>query len=328
VNIPLFEQLHKEGLLSDTSLQKVKQRAGSSLFSVHWELKTILYLGILLLTGGLGILIYKNIDTIGHQVILATIALLCIGCFFYCERKKLPFATTKVPAPNSFFDYILLLGCLTLVSFISYLQVQYTAFGTAYGLATFIPMVILFFCAYYFDHLGVLSMAITNLAAWMGVAITPMNIFNANDFTNAEIIFAGLMLGVLLTALAWASQRRNIKAHFEFTYVNFGMNILFIACLAGMFQFDRFYPLWLLPLAGAVWYFYKRAIATTSFYYILVLTLYGYIGLSYVIVRGMIWIMYDIGVIYFILMYFIGSATGVIVFLSRMNKKMKLNDRI
>jgi hypothetical protein len=106
------------------------------------------------------------------------------------------------------------------------------------------------------------------------------------------------------------------------------MNILFIACLAGMFQFDRFYPLWLLPLAGAVWYFYKRAIATTSFYYILVLTLYGYIGLSYVIVRGMIWIMYDIGVISFILMYFIGSATGVIVFLSRMNKKMKLNDRI
>jgi hypothetical protein len=328
VNIPLFEQLHKEGLLSDTSLQKVKQRAGSRLFSIHWELKTILYLGILLLTGGLGILIYKNIDTIGHQVILATIGLLCIGCFLYCERKKLPFATTKVPAPNSFFDYILLLGCLTLVTFITYLQVQYTAFGTAYGLATFIPMVILFFCAYYFDHLGVLSMAITNLAAWMGVAITPLNVFNANDFTNSEIIFAGLMLGVLLTTMAWATQRRNIKAHFEFTYVNFGMNILFISCLAGMFQFDRFYPLWLLPLAGAVLYFYKKAIATTSFYYILVLTLYGYVGLSYVIVRGLITIMYDIGVIYFILMYFIGSATGVIVFLSRMNKKMKLNDRI
>ena len=328
MNIPLFERLQQEGLLSDRSLQTVKQREGSKLFSVHWELKTILYLGILLLTGGLGILIYKNIDTIGHQVILATIGLLCAGCFFYCERKKLPFATTKVPAPNSFFDYILLLGCLTLVTFITYLQVQYTAFGTAYGLATFIPMVILFFCAYYFDHLGVLSMAITNLAAWAGVAITPLNIIKANDFANAEIILAGLLLGVALTAIAWASQRRNIKAHFEFTYANFGMNILFIACLAGMFHFDNFYPLWLLPLAGAILYFYKRALATNSFYCILMLTLYGYTGISYVIVRGLISLMYEIGVIYFILMYFIGSATGMIVFLSRMNKKMKLHDRL
>ncbi|OQP51795.1 DUF2157 domain-containing protein [Niastella yeongjuensis] len=328
MNIPLFERLYKEGLLSAPSLQNVKQKAGSKLFSVHWELKTILYLGILLLTGGLGILIYKNIDTIGHQVILAAIGLLCAGCFFYCERKKLPFATTKVPAPNSFFDYILLLGCLTLVTFITYLQVQYIAFGRAYGLATFIPMVILFFCAYYFDHLGVLSMAITNLAAWAGVAITPLNIVNANNFADAKIIFAGLVLGVALAAIAWASQRRNIKAHFEFTYVNFGMNILFISSLAGMFQFDNFYPLWLLPLAAAVFYFYKRAIATGFFYYILMLALYGYIGISYVIVRFLIVSMRDLGIIYLILLYFIGSATAIIVFLSRMNKKMKLHDRI
>jgi hypothetical protein len=322
VNIPLFERLHKEGLIADPSLQKIKQRAGSRLFSVHWELKTILYLGILLLTGGLGILIYKNIDTIGHQVILAIIGLICISSFVYCERKKLPFATTKVPAPNSFFDYILLLGCLTLLTFITYLQVQYTAFGTAYGLASFIPMVILFFCAYYFDHLGILSMAITNLAAWMGIAITPLNILKANDFANAEIIFAGLLLGMALTAIAWASERRNIKAHFEFTYVNFGINILFIACLAGMFHFDSFYALWLLPLAGAVLYFYKRAIATRFFYYLLIITLYGYIGFSYALVRFLV-TAFDWGVIYFILMYFMGSATWIIVFLSRMNKKLK-----
>jgi len=323
VNIPLFERLQQEGLISDTSLQKVKQKAGARLFSVHWELKTILYLGILLLTGGLGILIYKNIDTIGHQVILAVIGLICTSSFVYCERKKLPFATTKVPAPNSFFDYILLLGCLTLLTFITYLQVQYTVFGTAYGLATFIPMVILFFCAYYFDHLGILSMAITNLAAWVGIAITPLNILKANDSANAEIIFTGLLLGVALTAIAWASERRSIKAHFEFTYANFGINIFFIACLAGMFHFDSFYPLWLLPLTGAIFYFYKKALATSLFYFILLITLYGYIGISYVIVRFLVLGIRDFGIVYLILMYFIGSATGIIVFLSRMNKKLK-----
>ncbi|OQP62860.1 hypothetical protein A3860_26475 [Niastella vici] len=328
MNIPLFERLHKEGLISDASLEQVKQRENSSLFSVHWELKTILYLGILLLTGGLGILIYKNIDTIGHQAILTAIGLLCVGCFYYCERKKLPFATTRVPAPNSFFDYILLLGCLTLITFITYLQVQYTAFGNAYGLATFIPMVILFFCAYYFDHLGVLSMAITNLAAWMGIAITPLSILQANDFDNSKIIFAGLLLGVALNAIAWASKQRNIKAHFGFTYINFGMNILFIACLAGMFHFSAYYVLWLLPLAGIVFYFYKRSLATASFYFLLMLTLYGYIGLSYVIIRLILSTDLDLGTVCVALMYLILSGIGVVVFLIRMNKKLKHNDSI
>src|SRR4051812_11242158 len=262
MNIHLFEKLQSEGLVSPESAEKVRVISANKLFSLHWELKTVLYLGILLLTGGLGILIYKNIDTIGHQVILATIGLLCAGCFFYCECKKLPFATTKVPAPNSFFDYILLLGCLTLVTFITYLQVQYTAFGTAYGLATFIPMVILFFCAYYFDHLGVLSMAITNLAAWLGITLTPLNVLTENNFVEPRIIFAGLLLGVALNAIAWASKQRNIKVHFCFTYTNFGMNIFFIACLAGMFHFEDLYALWLIPLAGAVFYFYKRSLTT------------------------------------------------------------------
>lgn len=328
MNIPLFEQFHKEGLISDPSLQKVKQRARSRLFSVHWELKTILYLGVLLLAGGLGILIYKNIDTIGHQAILTAIGLLCAGCFVYCERKKLPFAVTKVPAPNSFFDYILLLGCLTFISFITYLQVQYTAFGNAYGLATFIPMVILFFCAYYFDHLGVLSMAITNLAAWMGIAITPLNIFNANNFADAPIIFAGLLLGVALTVTAWGSNQRNIKAHFGFTYSNFGMNILFIACLAGMFHFHNLYLLWLLPLAGIVYYFYKKSLTTASFYFMLMLTLYGYTGISYVMIRLMIYGIPDMGAVYLSIIYFICSAIGMIIFLTNMNKKLKRNDSL
>jgi hypothetical protein len=329
VNLSLFERLQKEGLISDASLQKVKQRAASRYFSLHWELKTILYLGILLLTGGLGILIYKNIDTIGHQVILAVIGLLCAGCFFYCERKKLPFAVTKVPAPNSFFDYILLLGCLTLITFITYLQVQYTTFGTAYGLATFIPMVILFFCAYYFDHLGVLSMAITNLAAWMGIAVTPLNILYAINFAYSHLIFAGLLLGVSLTLIAWFSNKRNIKAHFSFTYSNFGMNILFIACLAAMIHFDDYYPLWIFPLACAVVYFYNRSLATRSFYFMLMLTLYGYIGVSYALIRLLIpGIIDNMGFMYLILMYFIGSGVGIAMFLIRMNKKLKLNDRL
>jgi hypothetical protein len=106
------------------------------------------------------------------------------------------------------------------------------------------------------------------------------------------------------------------------------MNILFIACLAGMFHFEEFYMLWLLPLSGAIIYFYRRALADASFYFMLMLTLYGYVGISYVVIRLMLSVGHEVGVIYFLLMYFIASGIGIISFLHMMNKKLKRNDRI
>ena len=326
MNLTIFNRLHEEGLISDQSLERIENAGKAKLFSVHWELRTLLYLGVLLLTGGLGILIYRNIDSIGHQVILASIAVLCAACFVYCERKKLRFSFSKVESPNSIFDYILLLGCLLLLTFLTYLQVQYNTFGDKYGLATFIPMIILFFCAYYFDHLGVLAMAVTNLAAWMGIAITPLKIFRANDFADAQIIFAGLLLGVVLMLMARISTAKKIKPHFCFTYMNFGMNILFVSTLAGMFHFDAFYLLWLLPLAALVYYFYAKAVEMLSFYFILMVTLYAYVGAGYVVTRLILNDHFDFYSI--VLMYFIVSAVFMILFLIRMNKKLKSNDRL
>jgi hypothetical protein len=325
LNLTIFIKLHEEGLISDQSLEKITNTERAKLFSVHWELRTLLYLGVLLLTGGLGILIYKNIDSIGHQVILAAIAVLCGACFIYCERKKPKFTLNKVESPNSFFDYVLLLGCLLLLTFLAYLQVQYHVFGDKYGLATFIPMVILFLCAYYFDHLAVLAMAITNLAAWMGIAITPLKIFRANDFADAQIIFAGLLLGVILMLMAYLSTAKKIKSHFSFTYMNFGMNILFVSTLAGMFHFDAFYLLWLLPLAALVYYFYRKANEMRSFYFILMITLYAYVGAGYTIISLM---PHGSNAAYPVFLYFILSGFYMIFFLIRMNKKLKSNDRL
>ncbi|MEO6254917.1 MAG: DUF2157 domain-containing protein [Ferruginibacter sp.] len=324
MNLSLFEQLCADGHLSDESLQKIKATRSGKLFSVHWELKTMLYLGVLLLSGGLSILVYKNIDTIGHQVILFVIAAVSAGCFFYCFKKKLPYSNAKVVSPDSFFDYILLLGCLTFITFVGYLQFQYNVFGNRYGLATFIPMLVLFFMAYYFDHLGVHSMAITTLAAWAGIAVTPARILQQNDFNSETIIITGFLLGLFLIAAGYFSGAKKIKKHFEFTYSNFGTHILFISTLAGMFHFDAIYLLWFLVLCGISYFFYRKAIRGRSFYYLLILSLYLYTGLSYCVIR----LIFDaadrgIGSIYLLCLYFILSATGLIFFLIRMNKKIK-----
>ena len=59
MNKKLFAQWHAEGLLSEGSFNKIKDQEGTGLFSVYWEIKSLFYLAVLLLSGGLGILIYK-----------------------------------------------------------------------------------------------------------------------------------------------------------------------------------------------------------------------------------------------------------------------------
>ena len=329
MDIHTFKQLHREGLLSDDSLQKVEAVEKARPFSLHWELKTLLYLGVMLLSGGLGILIYKNIDTIGHQAILAIIALVSVGCFYYCRRNASPFSLGKVPAPNPFFDYVLLLGCLTMITFVAYLQYAYAVFGNRYGLATFIPMVILFISAYSFDHLGVLSLAITNLAAWMGIAVTPMRILKENSFDDMRLIYTGLFLGMILLLAALISEKRNIKKHFEFTYDNFGTHILFISGLAGLFTSQRFFILWFVFVLLIGYYDFRQAMKKNSFYFLLLVTLYTYFALSYVVIT----ILDKTGTrymdtIYIGLLYFIVSAIALVRILIAVNRKMKTHDRL
>ena len=324
MNKNIFETLHAEGLLSNESFEKTKVFQAKKNISVHWELRLILYLGILLLASGLGIVVYKNIDSIGHEAILIFIAAITVSGFYYCFKNKKPFSQNKVEAPNSYFDYVLLLSCLCFLIFIAYWQFQYNIFGNRYGLATFIPMVLLFFCAYFFDHLGILSLAISNLAAWAGIAVTPSQLLKANDFNDSTIIITALLLGIMLTLAGKLTVMRNLKKHFAYTYTNFGMHVLFIACLAGLFHFDAIYGLWFLALLGVSYYFYHQAIQTKSFYFLLVKTLYAYIGLSYVIIHLLFFQMNaDIGGAYLTFFYFIGSAIMLVLFLVRMNKKLK-----
>ncbi len=324
MDVSMFNKLYGEGDISDASLEKIQTAAAKKLFSLHWELKTILYLGVLLLSAGIGILIYKNIDSIGHQAILAFIALVSAASFYYCIKTTASFSLQRTASPNVFFDYVLLLACLTFVSFTGYLQFQYNVFGNRYGLATFIPMIVLFFSAYYFDNLAILSLAITSFAAWAGITLTPLKILQQNDFDDSTIIFTGLAVGVVLLLAGMLTKKRNTKAHFEFTYSNFGTHILFISCLATEFKFDAWYLAWFLLLAATCFFFYLKARKENSFYFLLLLSLYGFIGLSYVVIRLLFYTArLDIGGFMLACIYFIAASIGLIFFLIKMNKQLK-----
>lgn len=323
----LFKKLHDEGLIGKESIDRLEQEQRYPLVSVYWDVNTLLALGVLLFSAGLGILIYKNIDTIGHQAILAFIAAVSIGCFTYCQHKKSPFSRFKVQT-NHTFDYILLLGTLTLISFTGYLQYEYQVFGNSYGLATFLPMVALFFIAYYFDHLGILNMAIVNLAIWMGVSITPKQLLLSGNYNSETIIYTYLVLGILLLLLAFLTVYYQFKPHFKFSYQHYGVHVCFIALLAAYFYHYRASSsfLWLIAVFLLAFLVYKDALQNRSFYFSLLALLYSYIAVSSFVFRLFFATNNDAFVL--ITFYIVLSSIGFIYLLKNLNQKLKQHDHL
>ena len=80
------QQLFEKTFITEEQHNQIKEYRSLGIFSLHAELKVFLYISVLLFTSGIGILIYKNIDTIGHIAIL-TLLLIAIGvCFYFCFK--------------------------------------------------------------------------------------------------------------------------------------------------------------------------------------------------------------------------------------------------
>lgn len=318
-----LRKLTEQEIITSEKAQHIASFERGKPFSLHWELKTLLYLGVLLLNIGLGYIIYENIDSIGHAAIIALIGAISAGCFWYAWRHRPPFSTLEVESPTPFYDYILLLACLTFLIMEGYWQYQYQVFGTQYGLATFIPMALFFALAYFLDNRGVLSLGITALATWLGITVTPQDLLTQNDFNSATIVNTGVLLGVFLTLVPFFSERQGWKKHFSLTYLNFGAHLLMISTLAGMISLSlsfAYFPLLCLAVAFYLWYARKEH----SFYFLTLSVIYGYIGLTYVIFSNTDGLGLDFA---FYSFYFLLSCAGVIVFLTNYKKFFKNEEK-
>jgi len=318
---PILRKLLQQELITPEDAEKIALFESKRPFSLHWELKTLLYLGVLLLNIGLGFLIYENIDTIGHAVLIVLIGLVSAGCFWYAVRHRKPFSMGEIKSPTPYYDYILLLGCLTFLIMEGYWQYQYEIFGTRYGLATFIPMVLFFVLAYWLDNRGVLSLGITALATWLGITVTPQDLLSENDFSSAAIVQTGVFLGAFLTVVPFLSERFGLKKHFSLTYLNFGVHILMISTLAGMIALGQTLLYFLLLIIG-VGFFLWYARTRNSLYFLTVAVLYGYIGLTYMLIVHTESLNFGFR---FYLFYFVLSCAGVILFLTNYKRFIKNN---
>ncbi len=287
---PYLAALQDRGLVPPAQAATIAAADQAQPFSLHYELRALLYLGITLLAGGLGVLIYQHIDSIGHQVIIAAIAGLMAACFGYAARHRAPFTWGVAPKTSVGADYLLLLGCLLFVVLEGYVQYQYHVFGNRYGLATAVPVLVFLPLAYAFDHRGVLAMGLTALASWVGLTVAPLSVLTDNDFWNGNIRGAAIGLGLALMAAGFYSEHSGRKAHFAFTYLLLGSNLALAALATSLLrsafseQLIASFGIALLMLAlcaGLFWY----ARRTLSYWFLVLAAGYAYFATCYLLVQ-------------------------------------------
>ncbi|MFD1871671.1 DUF2157 domain-containing protein [Hymenobacter bucti] len=328
----LLADLEAEGLLPPTQADAIRADERTRPFSLHYELRALLYLGSMLLVGGLGVLVYQHLSSIGHGVIIGTIVLAMVGSYAYAARHRAPFTWGEAPRTAIAADYLLLLSCLLFLVLEGYLQAQYELFGARYGLATVLPAGLFFYLAYRFDHRGVLSMAITALAAWVGVSVAPLTLFT-QGFPAAQLSGPGLLLGLGLLAAGLLSEQLRRKPHFSYTYLLLGSNVALLAAMVRLFEGSSNRPEWsallrfwlvallILGICGMLVWYARR---TQSYVFLLLAVGYGYVAFTAMLIMLGMFLRIEEGFITLGMFYFPLSFLGLILLLINIKKVLHI----
>jgi hypothetical protein len=246
---PFVAELGAKGLLDAVAARRLDELETRAHVPLARELHAFLYLGALLILGGVGAAVKDHLNELGPMTILAALGAGSAACLIYCFRAGRPFAPGHVEAPNVAFDYILYLGVGLAGIFATYLEWKWHLLGDWWDLYLFFAGLACLGLAYRFDNRLALSAGLVNLAGWAGVR------FSRWDLPALTVRAAAFALGASLLGLAETSRRSGVKAHFEDSYLRFGVHLCLLALIYG--AWDLAGPdVWLLLIACgalAVW---------------------------------------------------------------------------
>jgi len=261
-----IERLGREGVLSEARSSLFGRVARRELVSVRPEIRAALYVGVLLVTSGVGLFLRENHERIGPPAIGIAIALVAAASLAWASSRSAPFTWGEAASAHPAFDYVLLLGALLVAADLAYLEAQLELLGGNWPWHLLVVAVFYLLLAYRFDSKMLLSLALASFAAWRGIAVGLMRTsLGLGD--PARLRIEALACGALFVALGVAAARLQRKAHFEDVYVNAGLLLVFGGLLSGVFGERRDgWGVWLLALlvsaaaAGIAAYRAKRTL--------------------------------------------------------------------
>jgi predicted membrane protein DUF2157 len=218
---PELERLRP--LLGDARTDALLARERREIFSVYPELRLASWGGVMLLVAAAGVLLKNNLERIGPLALAIAIAIAAAACYAWVTWRR--------DRASLVDDYVLLLGALLLSADIAFIEAQFHVLGESWRQHLLLVAILHGVTAYAFRSRIVLSLAITSLAAWIGV---DKRLSRPGDFAIAAFITVALLL-------VWrALDRRFAKTEFSRTLEHFAANL---ALLGGLATIDFDVPL-------------------------------------------------------------------------------------
>ena len=313
--VELLKRLRFENRIGAKQADLLSDLQEGRVYSLHRELRAFLYIGVLLVIAGVGLTVRQYFAHLGDLAIILALTGGSVAALVYCFVKGTAFAKEQVVSPNIAFDFILFFGCAFYSLDIAYIETHFSVLGEAWKHYLLISAVLFFFLAYRFDNRLVLSMALSTLAAWFGFTLSAQRQFAFEEYYRLYAILYGLVV----LGIGMLTRRLAIKKHFFDMYLNFSAHFLCVALISGIGDHKLWSPYFPALMAACVALAFYAA-GSRRFLYMLYSLIYGYIGVSIVVVDRIhldtVWV----------LIYFVSTSLlmiGLIFVLSRQFKEEK-----
>ena len=233
------DRLERDGVLAPEPARQLRRVARGELVTIRAELRVLLYLGVLAMTGGASVLVQQNLERIGPVAIALGLWLAALAALAWVFRHAPPFSWDVSASPHLAFDYVLLLAVLLTGSALAYVEVQFTPLGAAWAHHLLLMSGFAAALAVRCDSRMVASIALTSFAAWRGVSSSSLEQAFWRGGDEAVVVRMNAALtGLLFVVLGAVMARTDRKPHFQPVAAHVGW--LLILGYAAIFGDDLF----------------------------------------------------------------------------------------
>src|SRR5438105_2492557 len=184
------------------------------------ELRTLAWLGVMLIATGVGIVVKKHFDQIGPLSIAVVIGLAAVACYSFSVWRRASARRTPGEA-HTLTDYIVLLGALLISADVAFVETQWHLLGSEWQRHFLLLAVLHGIAAYWFTAKPVLTLSVTALAAWLGIE---------RNSTHSAIELATRFFICAAILVVWRLLNR--KPDFAAIFDHFAANIAFWGSMA------------------------------------------------------------------------------------------------
>jgi len=219
----------RRGLLDGTRASLLEGAERREPFSLFAELRLLAWLGVLLITTGVGVFVKENFDRIGPLVLALLLGAAAVGALGFAAWRRRSGRAGIVD------DYLVLLGALLASADVAFIETQFKLFDTHWQRHLLLLAFIHALIAYLFDSRSVLTLSISSMAAWVGIEQRLGQIFSMNSL---DLALRSLACAAAMLVWREADRRWRRNRSFEPLFEHFAVNFAFFAAMALLFE-DR-----------------------------------------------------------------------------------------